>query len=445
MTSTAGARNPTTTSAAFPPLWRSWLVWAAPVIFYFVAYFVRVSPAVMTQELMRAFSVGAAGLGTLSATYFYAYVAMQIPVGILVDSWGARKLLIVGTLSTAVGSLLFGGTGSFGVACVARALIGGATAVAWISTLKLITHWFPARRFAMLSGLSLLIGNIGALVAQTPLRVMVQRFSWRPVIVGSGVVVLVITGLVVWWVRNDPGDVGRKSHAPESLRASLHQVRHATLGEQIRGVGQLFRYRNTWLIFFAQGGLLGPVLTFAGLWGPPYLEARFGMAPTHAANVDMIMLLAFAIASPLMGHFSDVIGGRKPLYVGSAVVAAMTWGVMVLTPGVGETTFIVLAGVAGFVGSSCILGFAFGKESVPEQHLGTITGLMNMGNIVGPMVLQPGIGVLLDRHWSGAMAHGARIYSAQAYRYAFAVMLIWSVASIVLLALTRETHCRQQA
>jgi len=446
MTFTGRGTNPAASPSLasrvpFPPAWRSWLVWGAPVIFYFVAYFVRVSPAVMTQELMRAFAVGAAGLGTLSATYFYAYVAMQIPVGILVDSWGARKLLLVGTLSTALGSFLFGATGHFGLACVARAIIGGATAVAWISTLKLITHWFPARRFAMLTGLSLLVGNVGALVAQTPLRILVQHFSWRPVIVASSVVVLGIAGLVFWLVRNDPGDIGHRSYAPEALRT----VRHDSLGQQIRGLGELFRYRNTWLIFFAQGGLLGPVLTFAGLWGPPYLEARFGMTPTRAANVDMVMLLAFAIASPLMGHFSDQIGGRKPLYVGSAIVAAITWATMVLVPGLGTGIFIVLAGVAGFAGSSCILGFAFGKESVPEQHLGTITGLMNMGNIIGPMVLQPGIGVLLDRRWGGAMAHGARIYSPEAYRWAFAVMLIWSVASIVLLALTRETHCRQQA
>jgi len=417
------------------------LVWSAPVIFYFVAYFVRVSPAVMTQELMRAFNVGATGLGTLSATYFYAYVAMQIPIGILVDSWGARKLLLVGTLSTACGSFLFGGTGHFGLACIARAIIGGATAVAWISTLKLITHWFPARRFALLTGLSLLIGNVGALVAQTPLRLLVQRFGWRPVIVASGVIALIIAGLVAWWVRNDPGEIGRASYAPESLRSS----RASSLGEQIRGVGQLFRYRNTWLIFFAQGGLLGPVLTFAGLWGPPYLEARYDMTPTGAADVDMAMLLAFAVASPIMGHCSDLIGGRKPLYVGSAVVAVLTWAAMVLVPGLSAGTFVALAAIAGFAGSCCILGFAFGKESVPEKHLGTITGVMNMGNIIGPMVLQPGIGLLLDRRWSGAMAHGVRVYGATAYRDAFAVMLIWSLASVVLLALTRESHCRQLA
>src|SRR6185437_3762598 len=149
-----------------------------------------------------------------------------------------------------------------------------------------------------------------------------------------------------------------------------------------------------------------------------------------AANVDMVMLLAFAIASPLMGYFSDRIGGRKPLYVGSAVVAAASWSAMILVPGLSVAMFIVLAAVAGFAGSACILGFAFGKESVPERHLGTISGLMNMGNIVGPMLLQPGIGILLDRRWTGAMLHGARVYSPEAFRFAFSIMLIWSVASI---------------
>ncbi|MGH9393295.1 MAG: MFS transporter, partial [Terriglobales bacterium] len=372
---------------------------------------------------------------------FYAYVAMQIPVGILVDSCGARKLLLAGTLSTALGSLLFGATGSFGLACLARALIGGATAVAWISTLKLITHWFPARRFAMMSGLSLLVGNLGALVAQTPLRLLVQAFSWRPVIVASAVVALALAGLAWLAVRNDPEEVGRASFAPPALRTE----RRRGWGEQLAGVGQLFRYRNTWLIFFAQGGLLGPVLSFAGLWGPAYLQARYGMSATGAADVDMIMLLAFALASPLMGYFSDRIGGRKPLYVGSAVAAAGSWCAMVLVPGLPAAGFALLAGVAGFAGSACILGFAFGKESVPEQHLGTISGLMNMGNILGPMVLQPGIGLLLDRGWTGGMVHGARLYSAGAFRFAFGVMLLWSLASIVLLALTRETHCRQIA
>lgn len=441
MTSTGGEPSAAAIASRPPAVLRAWLVWTAAALFYLLAYFLRVSPAVMTQELMRAFRTGGAGLGTLSATYFYAYVAMQIPVGILVDGWGARRLLVLGTVVTALGSFLFGGTASFGLACLARALIGGATAVAWISTLKLITHWFPARRFALLSGLSLLVGNLGALVAQIPLRLLVQRFAWRPVTLGSGVLALALAALTLLWVRNDPGEIGRPSYAPAALR----HPQPAPWGEQVRGLGQLFRYRNTWLLFFAQGGLLGPVLTFAGLWGPAYLAARYHMAATRAAGVDSVMLLAFAIASPLMGYLSDRLGGRKPLYVLSAVLAAVCWAVMILAPRLSADGFVVLAAIASFAASACILGFAFGKESVPERYLGTISGLMNMGNIFGPMLLQPAVGWFLDRHWAGAMLHGARVYGPGAFRVAFGWMLLWPLLSVLCLSLTRETHCRQSA
>lgn len=433
--------------AAFPPLWRSWIVWLPAVLFYFFAYYVRVSPAVMTHELMRAFTIDAGRLGTLSATYFYAYVLMQIPTGILVDSWGARRLLLVGTLSAAVGSIIFGWTGNFDVACLARALVGGATAVAWVTTLKLITHWFPARRFALLSGLSLLIGNVGALVAQLPLRLLVQRFSWRPVTLASAVVLLVLAALALWLVRNDPSEMGFASRAPAALRKSAATPRASqrSLAEVMRGLGQLFRYRNTWLIFFAQGGLLGPFLAFAGLWGPVYLSARYGMSATAAAGVDSVMLLSFAVASPLMGHCSDLIGRRKPLYLGGAGVAAAGWLVMFYFPGLGPAEFVVAAGVTGFAAAAIILGFAYGKESVPEPFLGTISGLINMANQIGPMLLQPIIGWMLDFYWLGQVKNGTRVYPLNAFRSAFVLMVVWSLLSVLLLAFSRETYCRQQA
>ncbi|MGH9414462.1 MAG: MFS transporter [Terriglobales bacterium] len=428
----AGAR-------ARPSLTRAWIIWTIASVFYLVAYFIRVSPAVMTQDLMRAFNIGAASLGTLSAAYFYAYVAMQIPVGILVDTWGGRKLLVWGAVATAVGSVAFGISTHFSVAFLARALIGGATAVAWIVCLKLITHWFPSHRFAMMSGFTLMLGNLGALFAQVPLRLLVVRFAWRPVTIASGGVILIFAVLAFAWVRNDPSELGLASYASETVRQ-----KPARSG-RILGILDMFRYRNTWLILFAQGGLLGPVLAFAGLWGPAYLDARFHLNATKAAGVDSIMLLAFAIASPLMGYLSDRMGARKPIYVGSAIIAAVCWSAMFLINGLSLTTFVTLAAIASFCAASCILGFAFGKESVPEHHLGAVSGLMNMGNMFGVMLLQPAVGWILDRLWSGQMAHGARIYSAGAFRVAFSLAVAWALLSIVLLAFTRETHCRQMA
>ena len=152
-----------------PPAWLAWSVWGVAAVFYLTGFYQRVSPAVMTSELMHSFGISAKDLGELSAFYFYAYVAMQIPTGILVDSWGARKLLIAGSISAAAGTFLFGSTDSFALACAGRAIVGGSTAVGWLVLLKLATHWFPARRFAMLSGLGLFFGNIGALTAASRL------------------------------------------------------------------------------------------------------------------------------------------------------------------------------------------------------------------------------------------------------------------------------------
>src|SRR6185369_3318499 len=108
-----------------PPGWRSWLVWGIAALFYLTGFYQRVSPAVMTTELMRDFHLGAKSLGSLSGFYFYFYVAMQVPVGVLIDSWGARKLLFWGALSAAAGTFLFGATSNFALACLGRAIVGG--------------------------------------------------------------------------------------------------------------------------------------------------------------------------------------------------------------------------------------------------------------------------------------------------------------------------------
>src|SRR5207245_7830479 len=248
-----------------PPPWLSCLVWAVAATFYLAAFYLRSSPAVMTTELMRDFQISASQLGTFSAVYFYAYIAMQIPTGVLVDSWGARRLLIGGAIAAAIGTCLFGATSSYSVASIGRLIVGAATAVGWVVTLKLATHWFPRERFAMLSGLGLMMGNVGALVAQVPLRVLVEQFGWRAVAFGSAGVVLAV-GAAAWaFVTNDPLERGFRSHAPTELQRT-----HLTIWQLLRDFPTIFTYRNTWLIFLAQGGFVGAMLSFTGLWGPTY-------------------------------------------------------------------------------------------------------------------------------------------------------------------------------
>jgi MFS family permease len=438
MTTRTAARE-APVEAAVP--WRSWIVWGIAALFYLTGFYQRVSPAVMTSELMRDFGLNAKSLGNLSAFYFYFYVAMQIPAGVLIDTWGARKLLFWGALSAAGGTFLFGATSSFALACAGRAIIGGATAAGWLVLLKLATHWFPAKRFAMLSGLGLFFGNVGALFAQVPLRMLIERFGWRDVVLASAGVLFLVCACVWLAVRNDPSEIGLPSHAPAALRRRDGKSARSLFA----GFRSVFAYRNTWLIFFAQGGIVGSILAFTGLWGTPFLRARYGLAPAQAAAVCSVMIVCWAVASPIAGALSDRIGRRKPIYLGGALVTAMGWTTMLYVDALPLAVFIAVAALTSLGSGAVVLGFAYAKESVPVQFLGTISGAINIGNMIGPMLLQPAIGQLLERNWSGQMANGARIYDLHAYHSALLLIVCWATLSCVLIASTRETFCRAHA
>jgi len=441
----AGAANTSGSSTGsaprFPPASLAVTVWGVAAFFYLAAFYLRNSPAVMTTELMRDFSITAVQLGNLSAFYFYAYLLMQIPTGVLVDSWGARRLLIAGSLLAAVGCVVFGTTGNFGLAATGRAITGGATAVGWVVTLKVATHWFPSRRFATLSGIGLMIGNLGALVAAVPLRLLVEQFGWRSVVVASGAVMIGI-GVLAWAViRDDPSAKGYESHAPAALRSTSH----IPLSRLLAGFKDIFRYRNTWLIFLAQGGIVGGILSFAGLWGVPFLKLRFGMPVTTAAAVCSVMVVCFAVGSPVSGYLSDRIGARKPIYLAGILTVTIGWAALFFLPGLPLPVFVAVGAVTAFASGANVLAFAYAKESVPSKFLGTISGAINVGNMLGPTLLQPGIGWMLDHQWGGQTLDGVRVYTTGNYQTAFLLVVGWCVLSSVLVSLTRDTHNKQTA
>jgi len=159
----------------------AWTIWGLGALVYLVAFFQRVAPAVMTEQLMADFAIGGAALGNLSAFYFYAYVAMQIPTGLLADRWGPRRLLASGTAVASVGGLLFALAPGFELAAAGRLLVGASVGVGFVAMLKLSSHWLEPRRFALVSGLLLMMGLIGGVIAGVPLRLAVDAFGWRPV------------------------------------------------------------------------------------------------------------------------------------------------------------------------------------------------------------------------------------------------------------------------
>lgn len=421
---------------SLPPVRLAWTIWGLGAVLYIIGFFQRVAPGVMTTELMEDFNLTAGALGNLSAFYFYSYVAMQVPTGLLADSWGPRKLLAAGALVAGVGSLSFALADGLFWACAGRLLIGGSVAVAFVAMMKLSSHWMAAKHFALASGMALFLGILGAVFAGTPLRLLVAAFGWRPVMLVASIFPFVIAVLIWILVRDDPKERGYLSYAPDSVEG------HVQLGI-IRGLRQVFKFRNSWLLSITPGALVGSVLTFAGLWGVPFLTTHYGMTAPGAAAVCSAMLISWAIGGPACGWLSDRIGRRKPLYVFGSLVLTAGWAVILLVPGLSLTLLIALLIVIGFSAGCIIIGFAYVKESVPSTLAGTAAGVCNMGTMLGPMILQPAVGWVLDARWQGTMVAGARVYGLDAYRAGFALILVWAVVALFCILLSRETYCRQ--
>jgi MFS family permease len=431
--------NPGVAARSYPSSMRALGIWGIPALFYLTVFYQLVAPAMMREELMKDFGVDAGGFGTILMWYLTIYVLLQIPVGVFIDTWGAKRVLIVGAFLSAGGSFIFGTAPTFGVACLGRALIGAANATGWLVLMKMLGAWFPAKRFAMLTGLALLWGNLGSVAGQAPLRMAIERFSWRPVALASGAVILAIAFLAWVFVKNDPTELGYLSYGPDvsklPKRSALAGLRTGWAG--FKGV---FRYKNTWLIFFAQGGIVGPILTFTGAWGAPYLAVRYGLEIKQGALVCSLMTLCWAATSPIFGQLSQKIGRRKPLYVGGVVVACLGWTTIYFTP-VPLPVFVVVAAVASFATSCVIIGFALAKESVSPRFLGTVAGAVTMGNMIGPNILQPAVGRVLEMQWTGKVnAAGVHVYGLPEYQTAFMMLIGWSVLAIILLSLTTESH-----
>ncbi|MBN2232400.1 MAG: MFS transporter [Deltaproteobacteria bacterium] len=426
-----------TSERGYPPALMSWSIWGLGAVLYLIGFYQRVAPAVMTTELMRAFDIDAAGLGNLSAFYFYSYVAMQTPTGIIADRWGPRRLLAAGALVAGVGSLIFGLASNMVWAGLGRLLIGGSVAVAFVGMLKLAAHWFAPRQFALASGLALCSGIVGAVFAGVPLRLMVAGIGWRPVMLVSAAVTLVVAVGIWWLVRDDPAERGYASHAHVPA-GTAHNI------GIIAGIRQVFRYRNTWLLCLIPGGIVGSVLTFSGLWGVPFLAAHYGFSQTRAAAYCSALLVAWAVGGPVLGGLSDRIGRRKPLYVAGCLAVALSWVVIIYVPALPPAVLAALLLIAGFASGSMIIGFAYIKESVPQSLAGTVSGICNMGVMSGPMILQPAVGWILDLTWKGQTIAGEKFYALASYRLGFSLMLAWAVLGCVLILFTRETGCRQR-
>lgn len=408
-----------------------WMVWGLGCLFYFYECLLQVSPSVMSNELMRDFSVTSQTLGILSGIYFYSYAAMQLPGGVLMDYFGPHRLLTLATVVCAVSTIAFGMTDNFFMACVARLMIGFGSAFAAVGTMKLAANWFPAQRFAFLTGLMVTLGMLGAIGGEAPLALLIDNFGWRHSMIIMGSIGIILAILLILIAKDTP-----KNH-----EAITHQ--HPIEEEHlIPSLLALMKNKQLWLVACYGGLMYMATPVFCGLWGVPFLMNKMMLTKTTAANYISLVFIGWAIASPLWGIFSNRISLRKPpMYIGC--IGALICSTLFIFAPISTPIYMeFLLFAFGIFSAGFLPAFTVAKELCNKKYVATGLSFMNMMNMIGIALAQPLIGFILDKMWQGEINGNVRVYPLEAYYTGLAILPLGMLIALIILPKIKETYCQ---
>jgi nitrate/nitrite transporter NarK len=407
---------------------RRWLILGLCCLLFVCTQFYRVSNAVIAPELQRDLMVSPEQLGMLNAAFFYFFALMQLPLGLLLDRFGARLTITVLGLTGSVGAWLFAGADGFGGATLGRALLGLGMAANLMGSMKLFTRWFSPREFATLTGVVLALGSLGSMFAATPLAVMVDQLGWRWSFRIIGGLTALVT-LLFWWMALDdpPGRAGQAETDDGEPRMTMFQA-----------IKVLMKSRDYWLIAWTGFLRYGSFMAIFSLWVGPYLILGLGMSAVKAGNFLLLANIGFILGGPLGGWLSDrVVRSRKWVVVlGLGGLAAV---LLALSQGLGGRHEFVLGALLFLFGLTSPMGmvsFAHIKEVMPPAMTGTaVTGINLFFHLGSAMFLQ-GMGLVVGQ--TAARGRPAVGTGGHAYESAFFLGFLAAALGMVLYLFTRD-------
>ena len=405
---------------------RRWLILIIAGTLFTLSQFYRSSVAVISPSLINELNLGAWELSTVSASFFYAFALMQIPVGIFLDSIGPRITMTLLTFVAVAGAFLFAVGESYYSLTFGRVLLGVGMACNFMGTLKLITIWFDPKYFATLSALVVSVSTAGTIAATTPLVLMVEFTGWRSSFMIMGGVTFFIAILFFVLVRDS---------ADNKSDSQLKKSSNPKIGETIQKAKILFSQRDFWIISFSTFCRYGIFASVQALWAGPYLMTATGFSPVTAGNIILLMSIGIIFGSPVSGYLSDhIFNSRKRIIIPGIWGMAAILGVLIFLPdGTGKITMSVLFFLFGLFSSSGQIMYAHIKEQVPHENAGMAMTAINFFTMAGVAVFLQGMGSVMKFLYPGASL------GIPAFRTAFSITGIFLVIIALLYTLTAET------
>jgi MFS family permease len=388
-------------------------VYSAFAAGYLLSYLFRTVNAVISPELTRDLALEPGSLGFLTSTYFVAFAAMQIPIGMLLDRYGPRRVEPALLVVAATGALTFALADGLAGLTLGRAIVGAGVSACLMAPLKGIAMWYPPERHASLAGWMMVAGGAGALVATTPIEWALRVATWREIFV----VLAVLTLAVAAWMWLRVPDTPKPVHA-------------TGFGAQWQGVTQVFRHPRFWWIAPLGGFAMGAFMAVQGLWAVPWMMEVEGMTRAAAASYLLAMGVAILAGYLFLGVFGTRLGryGIRPRHLfaaGFALNALALALIVVRVPG-----SFAWWSLYGLGAASNVLAFAVLNEGFPRELVGRANTAVNLVMFAGSFATQWGIGVLVD-----VLRTSGGFDTASGLRHAFALVLVLDLATIAWFAL----------
>jgi len=378
---------------------------------------------------MRDLSLTAEALGFLSSIFFYAFALIQIPMGVAMDNFGAKRLILFLSSMGVIGAIIFALANSFPVALIGRALIGVGMACALMGPYKLISLWFPPHSFGTTSGIILSVGTLGGIVATAPLAFAVNWIGWRGAFLLIALIHLVITIWIYSAVKDSPVEY-------QAGDISDLQNKNWVKGS-MDGVLSVLRLPSFWLIALAAFVRYGTYISIAGLWAGPYLEHVYTIPLIERGKILMLFPLGFLLGGPLLGFLSDrVFKNRKS--VALLAMGFYTIFFFPLTDFFPTPSLIMIAGIFFFIGflTSCgNIMYANIKELLPGSISGTAMSAVNFFTMAGAGIFQHVMGITIDKFSAPQVQ-----LPPEAFSFAFGLCFVTAALGTVAYLFVKEVH-----
>ncbi|MBQ0983153.1 MFS transporter [Streptomyces sp. F63] len=392
---------------------RAAFVWGIGVLVYFLAVAYRTSLGVAGLDAADRFGVSASALSTFSILQLLVYAGMQIPVGLLVDRLGTKRVLILGISLFTTGQFGFGLSDSYAMALAARALLGCGDAMTFISVLRLGSRWFPARRGPLIAQVAALIGMAGNLLSTLVLARLLGAFGWTPAFAGSAAGGVAVLALVLVFLKDHP-EGGAPAPEPGAGKGTGRTpAPRFGVGRQI---ADAWREPGTRLGMWVHFTTQFPGMVYLLLWGMPFLVEAQGRSREEAGELLTLVVLSNMAVGLVYGQLiARHHGARMPLALGTIGLTALLWGTTLAWPGTAPAWLLVaLSLVLGLCGPASMIGFDFARPANPPERIGTASGIVNMGGFTASMTTLLAIGVLLDATGDNYRAAFASVFVLQA-------------------------------